>query len=44
MTTATNVRAVQWWICRMSRPARTSNERSMTELKAAETSWPRSGW
>ena len=40
---ATNTTAVQWWIWRISSPARTSNDSRMTESKAAETSAPLSG-
>ena len=40
---ATNTTAVQWWIWRMSRPARTSNDKRITESKAADTTASRSG-
>ena len=37
---ATKTRAAQWWICRMSRPPRTSNDMFTVEAKASETSLP----
>ena len=40
MIEATKISADQWWICRMSRPPRTSNDRRIVEANASETAWP----
>ena len=40
---ATNSSAAQWWIWRMSRPPRMSNEMSSDEAYAADISMPLSG-
>lgn len=40
---ATNSRAAQWWIWRISRPPRMSNEMSSDEAIAADISMPLSG-
>ncbi len=40
---ATNTSAAQWWVCRISSPALTSNEMLRTELYAEVTVWPWSG-
>src|SRR5438132_265770 len=37
---STKTTAAQWWICRTTRPARTSNESCITESNAPETIWP----
>lgn len=37
------ISAAQWWICRMSRPPRTSNEMCIVELNASDISCPWSG-
>ncbi|OUD85259.1 hypothetical protein BC477_12660 [Clavibacter michiganensis subsp. michiganensis] len=37
---ATNSSAAQWWICRMSRPPRMSNEMSSDEDMATDISTP----
>ena len=34
--------ADQWWICRISRPPRTSNDSRSVEAKASDISTPRS--
>ena len=39
---ATNSIAAQWWICRISRPPRTSKESRSVEAKASDISTPRS--
>ncbi len=40
---AMNSSAAQWWICRMSRPPRTSKEMSSVEAMAALIAMPLSG-
>ena len=40
---ATKISAAQWWICRMSRPPRTSNDSDTVEAYACDTCCPRSG-
>ena len=40
---ATKTSAAQWWIWRMTKPARTSKLRRITESKAADTDCPRNG-
>jgi hypothetical protein len=40
---ATNTSAAQWWACRISSPARTSNDSRMTESNVADTLAPCSG-
>ncbi len=34
------ISADQWWICRISRPPRTSNDMCTVDWKAADMSWP----
>ena len=41
---ATNSSAAQWWICRISRPPRTSKEMCSVEAYASVIGTPRSGW
>ena len=38
---ATNSSAAQWWICRMSRPPRTSKEMFSVESNARDIATPR---
>ena len=40
---ATKTSAAQWWIWRITSPARTSKLRRITESYAADTVWPRRG-
>ena len=40
---AMNRRAAQWWICRISRPPRTSNEMCSVDANASDISTPLSG-
>ena len=40
---ARNTSAAQWWICRMTRPARTSKLRCTDDWKAADIGTPRNG-
>ena len=37
------ISAAQWWICRNTNPARTSNDRCSTDWYAADIFWPLSG-
>jgi len=37
---AMKISAAQWWICRMSRPPRTSNDRRSVEENASDISTP----
>ncbi len=37
---ARKISAAQWWICRTSRPPRTSKEMCMVELNASDISCP----
>ncbi len=37
---AMKISAAQWWICRISRPPRTSNESLSVEAKASDMCWP----
>ncbi|OPZ51410.1 MAG: hypothetical protein BWY91_02686 [bacterium ADurb.BinA028] len=38
-----NIRAAQWWICRISRPPRMSNEIASVELYASDMITPCNG-
>ena len=37
---AMKISAAQWWICRMSRPPRTSNDSRSVEANASDISTP----
>lgn len=42
MIETTKISAAQWWICRISRPPRTSKEMRMVESNASDTCCPAS--